>query len=47
MGDFATRVLREGSGRRMSISGITILTVTNGRVAREQILFDGVAAMQQ
>lgn len=47
MGDFATRTLREGSGRRLSISGITILTVTNGRIDREQILFDGVAAMQQ
>jgi predicted ester cyclase len=47
MGDFATRILREGSGRRMSISGTTILTVKNGRIDREQILFDGVAAMQQ
>lgn len=47
MGDFATRTLRKGSGRRLSISGITILTVTNGKIDREQILFDGVAAMQQ
>lgn len=47
MGDFATRILRDGSGRRLSISGTTILTVNNGSIDREQILFDGVAAMQQ
>lgn len=47
MEDFATRVLSQGSGRRMWISGTTILTVANGRIAREQILADGVAAMQQ
>ncbi len=47
MGDFATRILREGSERRMSISGTTILTVKNGRIDREQISFDGVATMQQ
>jgi predicted ester cyclase len=45
--DFATRFLREGSGRRMWVSGITILTVKNGRIDRDQILFDGVTAMQQ
>jgi hypothetical protein len=31
----------------MWISGTTILTVTNGRIVREQILVDGVTAMLQ
>jgi predicted ester cyclase len=47
MGDFATRLLREHSGRKMCISGTTVLTVRNGRIEREQVLFDGVAAMTQ
>jgi predicted ester cyclase len=47
MGDFATRLLRERSGRKMWISGTTLLIVKNGRIEQEQVLFDGVAAMQQ
>jgi predicted ester cyclase len=45
--DFTPRFLGPRSGRWMWISGTTILTVTNGRIVREQILVDGVTAMLQ
>src|ERR1700692_4118915 len=47
LGDFGTKLLRERSGRKIWISGTTLLTVKNGRIEQEQVLFDGVAAMQQ
>jgi predicted ester cyclase len=47
MSDFGTKVLHKRSGRKMWISGTTFLTVKNGKIELEQVLFDGVAAMQQ
>jgi predicted ester cyclase len=46
-GDISSRVLHERSGRKMWISGTTLLTVMNGRIVREEILADGVTAMLQ
>src|ERR1700704_3457970 len=45
--DFLAGTLPAGSGRRMRVSGVTVLRVENSKIAEEIGLDDGVTALQQ